>query len=177
MSIEYLKKKGVTYWLSLIKTAYYCQKVTGNSWYQSYRDRHIDDFAKRGFTKEQVKEFFDWITTDDGQVWFTQKSPSNAASVAIRNRFRFCPAAEKFIVEKAKDRGSLLEYCMTFGIVLQNMEKVTLKAAFSDDADYEQRYIKHIEENKKKVKEFLAQLVSINQVDPNKTVKELLDTL
>lgn len=177
MSIEYVKKKGVTYWMSLIRTAYYCQKIAGNSWYQSYRDRQIDDHARRGFTKEQVKEFFDWITTDEGQEWFARKSPSNAATVAIRNRFRFCPAAEKFIVEKAKDRGSLLEYCITFGIVMDNIEKVTLKAAFADDSANEKRYIKHIEESKKKVKEFLSQLVSINQVDPNKTVKELLDTL
>ena len=176
--MEELKSKGVTYWMVLIRSAFYCRRIQGSKWQSGYRSREIESSARRSaFSQEQVTEFYDWITTDEGQEWFAQKSPSNAAGVAIRNRMRFCPAAEKYIINKAKDRGRLLEYCITFGIVLDNMEKVTLKAAFDDDSKHQKRYIKHIQETKKKLKDFLVQLISTNQIDSNKTVKELLETL
>lgn len=179
--MEALKSKGVTFWIDLIRTAYYAMhhKNSQNSggWYAGWVDRKLKEFAKKGFSEQEVQDFFNWILTDEGQEWFARKSPSNASKFAVRWRRRLCPSAEKFILEKAKDRGSLLEYCMTFGIVLDNMEKVTLKAAFDDDSAQQKRYIKHIEETKKKLKSFLAQMVDNNQIDPNKTVKELLETL
>lgn len=179
--MDALKSKGVTYWIDLIRTAYYAAHYrnsgNNNNWYVGWVDRKIDEYTKKGYSKEEIKEFFDWVLTDEGQEWFAQKSPSNAAKNAIRWRRRLCPSAEKFILEKAKDRGSLLEYCITFGIVLDNMEKVTLKAAFDDDSKQQKRYIKHIEETKKKVKTFLAQMVDNNQVDPNKTIKEFLESM
>lgn len=177
--MEALKSKGVTFWIDLIRTAYYANhyKNGNNTWYVGWVDRKVDEFAKKGFSKEEVKEFFEWLMTDEGQEWFAKKSPSNAAKFAVRWRKRLCPSAEKFVVEKAKDRGSLLEYCTTFGIILDNMERVTLKAAFGEDSAHQKRYIKHIEETKKKLKSFLAQMVDNNQIDPNKTVKELLETL
>lgn len=181
--MDELKKKGVTYWISLIKSAYYHRefstKYTGNSWYSSYLDRmvknHIDE--KKDFDAKQIKEFLMWVLTTEGEIWFAQKSPSNASKLAIRYRQRLSKESEKIVVEKAKDRGSLLEYCSTFGIILPNMEKVTLKAAFNDDSTYERDYIRHIEETKSQLKGFLSQLVDINQIDQNQTVKELLETL
>lgn len=175
--MEALKNKGVTYWLDLIRTKYYASNNPNSSWYASWVDRKINEWAKKGYSKEEVKAFFDWIGTDEGQEWFAKKSPSNASKFAVRWRQRLCPSAEKFILEKAKDRGSLLEYCMTFGIVLDNMEKVTLKAAFGDDAAHQKRYIRHFEETKKKVKSFLSQLVDQGQIDSSKTIKEFLESV
>jgi hypothetical protein len=177
--MENIKAKGVTCCLPLIRTAWQCVHYERTPWYAGYRDRQVKNFVKNNstLTEAEVSEFFDWIVTENGQAWFAQKSPSNAAKFAIRWNRRLCPSAEKFIIEKAKDRGSLLSYCAKFGIVMQNMEKVTLKAAFGEDAKYEKDYIKHIEETKKKLKEFLAQLVNINQVNPELTIKQLLDTL
>jgi hypothetical protein len=176
--MEALKNKGVTFWLDLIKTKYYASHNQDSSWYAGWIDRKTVEWQKKGnYSKEEVKEFFDWIGTDDGEEWFAQKSPSNASKFAVRWRRRLCPKAEKFVIEKAKDRGSLLEYCMTFGIVLDNMERVTLKAAFGEDSYHQKRYIKHIEETKKKVKGFLSQLVNNGQVDSTKTIKEFLESV
>lgn len=177
--MENLKSKGVTFWLDLIRTAYYAvhYKSNNSTWYAGWVDRKLKEFADKGFSEEEVKDFFNWIMTDEGQEWFAKKSPSNASKFAVRWRRRLCPGAEKFILEKAKDRGSLLEYCMTFGIVLDNMEKVTLKAAFGDDSEQQKRYIKHIEETKKKVKSFLTQMINNSQVDPNQTIKDFLESV
>jgi hypothetical protein len=177
--METLKNKGVTYWIDLIRTAHYARhyKKDNPTWYTGWVDRKIKEFSKREFSEQEVRDFFEWIMTDEGQEWFARKSPSNAAKFAIRWRCRLCPSAEKFVLEKAKDRGSLLQYCITFGIVLDNMEKVTLKAAFGERASDQKRYIKHIEETKKKMKTFLAQMVNNNQVDPNKTIKEFLESV
>ena len=188
--MEDLKKKGVTHWISLIRAAYFHRENQHVSWYAGYLDRRIDGFISdsvrksrknpnlaNAFTKDQIKEFMGWVLSDEGEVWIAQKSPSNAVKLAVQNRKRLCAEAEKFIVEKAKDRGSLLEYCSTFGIILSNMEKVTLKAAFGEDAGYEKEYIKHIDSLKKQVKSVLTQLVGINQLDEKTTVKELLETL
>lgn len=190
--MEDLKKKGVTHWIGIIKAAYFYRENQHVSWYAGYLDRRIDGFiadsaskhkrhpnkfSANPFSKDQIKEFINWVLTDEGEVWFAQKSPSNAVKLAVANRKRLGSAAEKFILEKAKDRGSLLEYCSTFGIVLPNMEKVTLKAAFDDKSSHEKRYIKHIEETKKKVKDFLSQLVNINQVDPETTIKKFLESV
>lgn len=182
MSIEHMKKKGVTYWLNLIKSAYEGRNVmernnwtTVPTWYEDHVKRIVKNNSRSGFDDEDINEFFNWIATDDGEEWLAQKSPANAANLAIRYRKRLRPKAEQHILEKAKDRGGLLDYCMAFGIVLDNMEKVTLRAAFGEDADQQKRYIKHIEETKKKTKNFLIQLVRTNQIDPNKTIQEFLD--
>lgn len=171
--------KGVTFWIGLIKKAYYLNTLNQNDhWVSRSKTYIIKEFEKSAsFPYEEVLAFYEWVTTEEGQTWFAQKSPSNAAGVAIRNRFRLCPAAEKYIVEKAKDRGALLEYCMTFGILLQNASNVTLKAAFGDNARHEKRYIKFVEETKKKVKSFLCQLVDMGQISADQTVKDLMETL
>ena len=188
--MEQFKKKGVSYWITPIRAAYFQRENQHVSWYASYLDRKIKEFYddshlfKKGgdgtnkpFTIAEIKQFLEWVLTSEGEVWLAQKSPANAVKLSVQNRKRLVAEAEKFILEKAKDRGSLLEYCSTFGIILNNMEKVTLKAAFGEDAGYEKEYIKKIEEMKRQVKSVLTQLVGINQLDDKITVKELLDTL
>ena len=126
----------------------------------------------------ECKEFIDWCVQDDKQlqVFIATRSPSTAAELSIRYSKRLCPDAEKIVVDKAKDKPKLLEYCGRWGILLGDMSKVTMRAAFAEDATREKAYIRKLEHTKKKIKEFLEQMVDIGQLDSGTTVKELIET-
>lgn len=129
--------------------------------------------------RAECEAFVAWGTSDQEalQVYLAKRSPSMAAEVALRAGRRLCPAAEKFIKEKASSRPKLLEYCGEFGIVLDESTGVTLKASFDQEAWREKDYIKKIEHNKKRTREFLEQLVATGQLDSGITVGELIETL
>ncbi len=193
---EFIKGFGVTKLMPLIRSAIWMRNYKNNhgniAWAESHRLSRINDFLTKhqkdisdlaNFRQDYANalgEFYDWILNDqsDFEVWMASKSPSNAARLACSYNFRFCPQAEKFILDKASSKGStFLEYCSHFGIVLKEMSNVTLKAAFGEKAQYEKRYIKRIEEKKKTLKSFLIQLMNIDQIDPKQTVEELVESL
>jgi hypothetical protein len=192
MDKESIKGHGVTKLMPLIRSAIWAKQYKQRhgvvSWLESHRLSRITDFIKKNeISNELAKdhssalgEFYDWVTdnSEEFEVWMASKSPANAAKLACQNNVRLCPQAEKFVLEKASSRGStFLEYCSHFGIVLKEMSNVTLKAAFGEKSSYEKRYIKRIEEKKKTLKSFLVQLINIEQVDPTKTVQELVESL
>ena len=143
------------------------------------RDRLVRNYAGADSEKAaECNEFIDWCLEDYKrlQVFIATRSPSTAAELSIRYSQRLCPDAEKIVVDKAKDKPKLLEYCGRWGILLGDMSKVTMRAAFAEDATREKAYIRKLEHTKKKIKEFLEQMVGIGQLDSGTTVKELIET-
>jgi len=128
---------------------------------------------------EECEAFIEWAVSDKDALeeYLAKRSPSSAAEIAIRAGKRLCPAAEKIVLDKAKDKPRLLEYCSDFGILLGDMSKVTMKAAFDENSWREKRYIKKIENTKKKIREFLEQMVANGQVESGITVGELITSL
>lgn len=121
----------------------------------------------------------DWAVNNQHEleVFMAKRSPGTAANWSIRSGRRLCKEAEDIVKEKAKDRSTLLDYCSHFGIVLDSTAKITLKAAFEDGSSREKAYIKKIEHNKKRTKEFLEQMVGIGMVDQEMKVKDLIQNL
>jgi organic radical activating enzyme len=151
--------------------------LSNSSW---YRDRLIQTYS--GGDPEKVKECEELIQWGhrnlvELEVYMAGRSPSTVANWSVRHNRRLCPEAEKVVKEKAKDRSTLLDYCSHFDIVLDDFTKVTMKAAFQENSQRETAYIKKIELTKKRTKEFLEQMAKIGEIDPNITVKELLETL
>lgn len=177
-----LKQHTITPLIPIFRAAYqfrgYRSTYGNRGW---YKDRAVRDFLKKfpNTPAKSVEDFFDWIVNSqvDAELYLAQRSPSTAAKLAVQYKSRLDQEAETIIIEKAKDRSTLLEYCSHFGILLPEMAKVTFKAAFDKDARREKKYIQKIEETKKNLRGFLVQLININQVDPNLTVKELVDSL
>lgn len=128
---------------------------------------------------QEIGELIKWCLEDQKrlQVFIATRSPSTAADLSLRYSIRLCPEAEKIVTDKAKDRPKLLEYCGRWGIIISDMTKVTMKAAFDPESKRETAYIKKLEHTKKKIKEFLEQMVSNGMMDSGTTVKELIETL
>jgi hypothetical protein len=148
--------------------------------YQWRRDRIVNEYCRNDKSREEeCNAFIEWALSDSDALeeYIAKRSPSTAAELALRNGRRLCPVAEKFITEKAKSKPKLLEYCSNFGILLDDMSQITMKAAFEDDSRREKEYIKKMEHTKKRIKEFLEQMVSIGQLDSGITVKQLIETL
>ena len=117
------------------------------------------------------------LTPPVALVYLAGRSPSTITKWAISYNRRLCPAAEKIIKDKAGDRSKLLDYCSHFGVLLDDVSKVTMKAAFGENAGREQAYIKKMDFMKKRIKEFLGQMVKTGQVGSDVTVGELIETL
>jgi hypothetical protein len=109
-----LKEAGVTKLLPLIRIGYSVRRgAPGSGWYfentvKRFANKYPDSVPE---IEAAAKDFVKWIATspDEAEVWMVTRSPSNAAKLAISNRFRLSPEAEKILVEKAKDRAGLLE--------------------------------------------------------------------
>jgi hypothetical protein len=126
-----------------------------------------------------VNELLDWGFNNpkELEIFVARRSPRSAAEMAVRRNRRLCEEAEKIVSEKAKDKGTLLDYCGKFGVILDDMSKITLKAAFQEKSWREKRYIKKIEDTKRQLKSFLSQMVAVGQIDPTQTVEELVSSL
>lgn len=129
--------------------------------------------------EKEIEELFSWGVNNphELEVYMAGRSPGTASKWAISWSRRLCPEAEKIVKEKAGDRSALLDYFMHFGILLGDISKVTMKAAFDDKSHREKAYIKKIEHTKGKIKEFVSQMVANGDLDPSITVKELMETL
>lgn len=151
--------------------------VFGASWRMS---RISKEYSKGDPEREkEVEELFRWgiQNPDELEVYIAGRSPGTIARWAVSWNRRLCPEAEKIVKGKAADRSTLLDYCSHFGILLDDVSKVTLKAAFGQDSRREKAYIKKMEHTKRKLKEFLGQMVNVGGVDPAISVKELLEAL
>lgn len=129
--------------------------------------------------QREVEELFAWgmRNPQELEVFMAGRSPGTVSRWAISWNRRLCEEAEKIVKGKAGDRSTLLDYCMHFGILLDDVSKVTMKAAFAEDSRREKAYIKKMEHTKKKIKEFLGQMVKTGQLDSGVTVGELIETL
>lgn len=151
--------------------------LTRSSW---YKDRLVQTYSGGDPDKvQECEELIQWghRNLTELEIFMAGRSPSTVANWSVRHNRRLCPEAEKVVKEKAKDRSTLLEYCSHFSIVLDDLTKVTMKAAFEENSRRETAYIKKIELTKKRTKEFLAQMVNIGEIDPNISVRELLESL
>jgi hypothetical protein len=183
--MEIVKSLGVTRTLPLIRLGYRFRRYsTQNYNYSWLMDREVKNFisANPQVSETHVKEFINWVKDNPQEVelWLVSKSPSNAAKLACSwGKARLHPEAEKILLEKAKDKIGLLEYCTKFGIIIPDSSKVTLKAAFSGDRDSwrEKQYVKKIEETKKHLKGFLVQMMGLGQIREDQTISEVLETL
>ena len=139
--IESVKQLGVTRALPLIRLGYRIRRyATQNYNYSLLMDREEKNFisASPHVSESSVKEFINWVRENpqDVELWLVSKSPSNAAKLAVSwGKARLHPEAEKILLDKAKDKVGLLEYCTKFGIIIPDSSKVTLKAAFSGNRD------------------------------------------
>jgi hypothetical protein len=180
-----LKEVGVTKLLPLIRIGYsarrgariYDSMGVGNWYFQNAVKRFANKYPDSVPEVEAAaKDFVKWIATspDEAEVWMVTRSPSNAAKLAISNRCRLSPAAEKILVEKAKDKAGLLEYCTKFGVVLGDLTKIMMKASFDSDARREKEYVRKIQETKRNLQIFLEQMVGTGQMEPNTTVADII---
>lgn len=149
----------------------------GSSWRLNRISKEYskDDPARQ----EECEALFSWAVQNplELEVFMAGRSPGTISRWAISWNRRLCEEAEKIVRSKAGDRSTLLDYCMHFGILLDDFSKVTMKAAFCDDSRREKAYIKKMEHTKKKIKEFLGQMVRMGQLDSGITVKDLIETL
>lgn len=188
MDIELRNKVGASRLVSLIRAGYRMRQYD-HHWIidRMSKDFAVDMIRKPSPTLPQLTEdqwnvfgrdFIEWVKTHTNEVemWLVNKSPAVACKLAISYRYRLHSEAEKIIIQKAKDKAGLLEYCTTFGIVLPDLTNVTLKAAFGE-GDREKRYIKKLEETKRSLKHFLVQLLNAQQIQPGQTVDELVRVL
>lgn len=179
-ALERAKSRTLKEISQILRNAFWSLRSGHDQYFGWRRDRDIREYAKGDPERtKECEEFFDWCMGDFNrlQEFIAKRSPSTAAALSLKFNERLCPAAEKIVKEKAKDKPKLLEYCGHWGIVLGDMAKVTLNAAFGEGATREKAYIKKIEYSKKKAKEFLEQMVAIGQLDSSLTLKELLETL
>lgn len=188
-----IKDFGVTRLISHIRSGYRLRQYTNSHGMGWLKDRTILDLsedikiwaARMGLPvpeeearTDMARDFIEWVMDNpkEVEVWLAKKSPSNACKLAISYRTRLQPEAEKIIMEKAKDKSNLLEYCSFFSVVLTDLTNVTLKAAFAE-GEQEKKYIKKLAETKKNLKMFLVQLLNADQIKSGQTVLELLETL
>lgn len=149
----------------------------GSSWKVG---RISKDYSKGDPEREkEIEELFVWGVQNphELEVYMAGRSPGTASRWAISWNRRLCPEAEKIVKDKAGDRSALLDYFMHFGVLLDDISKVTMKAAFDDKSHREKAYIKKIEHTKKKIKEFVSQMVANGDLDPAITVRELMEAL
>ncbi len=178
MDIETLREKPLAVVGPILKLAYkYSGSQNYSTWTYDYVSRRI---AKGDPSMEKaVEELFRWGRENpiELEILIARRSPGTAARLAVSHKRRLCKEAEQYVIKKAGDRATLLDYCGHFGIVLDDLTKVTMNAAFKDDSWREKNYIKKLEGTKRTVKGFLAQMVNIGRIDPSITVRELIETL
>lgn len=178
MDLEEFKKQPLYVIGSILREAY--KHPAGqqlSTWYYDHVMRDVE--KKRPEFLNLAKDLFEWGRNNqiELEILLASRSPSTAAKLAVSYKRRLCPEAEKFVTGKAGDRATLLEYCGKFGIVLDELTKVTMKAAFNDEAHREKRYIKKLEATKRVVQDYLTQMINIGRVDPNITVQQLIESL
>jgi len=181
MNMETLRDRPLAIVGPVLKEAYKlnARGVTGaiNSWYLNHLIKNV---AKGNPEMEKaVEELLQWGRNNpqELEILIARRSPGTAARLAVSYKRRLCKEAENFVLKKAGDRATLLDYCGHFGIVLDDLTKVTMKAAFNDDSWREKNYIKKMEQTKVTVRGFLSQMVNVGRIDPNITVKELIESL
>lgn len=180
-ALERAKRRTLKEITGVLRTAYHYAGMNPSSFGSSWRLNQVFKVYARGDSEreKEATELFSWAVQNplELEVYLAGRSPGTVSRWAISWRRRLCPEAEKIVKDKAGDRSTLLDYCMHFGILLDDVSKVTFKAAFGEKSQREKAYIKKMELTKKRLKEFLGQMVKTGQLDTALTVGELLETL
>jgi hypothetical protein len=178
MDIQTLREKPLAVVGPILKLAY---KYPAPGNYSTWTYDWVVKRVSKGDPEvaKAVEELFNWGRQNpvELEILIAKRSPGTAAKLAVSHKRRLCREAEQYVIKKAGDRATLLEYCGYFGIVLDDLTKVTMKAAFNDDSWREKNYIKKLEGTKRTVKGFLAQMVNIGRIDPQMSVKDLIENL
>lgn len=182
MNMETLRDKPLAIVAPILKETYSlnARGFTGNVANTWHYNHLIKTIAKGDPAIEKaVGELIQWGRNNpqELEILIARRSPGTAARLAVSHKRRLCKEAEQYVIKKAGDRATLLDYCGHFGIVLDNLTKVTMEAAFNDDAWREKNYIKKMEQTRSTVRGFLTQMVNLGQIDPNVTVRELIETM
>jgi hypothetical protein len=172
--MELMKKLPAGVVIPIARYAFLFKKK-GRGW---HKDQAIRMMAAKGLTAEECVQLFYCLTDkpQEVEIYLAGKSPSAAARWAVGRKERLCKEAEDIVIKKSKEVGLIL-YCSEFGIVLGDLTKVTMKAAFDDKAWREKRYIKKIEDARRNLKHFLIQLMNVGELKADQTVAEVLQTL
>ena len=144
------------------------------------QSRHIVKYSEGDPQRaDECRALIQWAycNPEELEVYMAGRSPGTIAQWAAGHNRRLCREAERLVKDKAKDRSTLLDYFSHFGIVIDDLTKVTMKAAFDQESRRETAYIKKIELTKKRTREFLEQLVAIGHIDSGITVGQLIETL
>jgi hypothetical protein len=181
--LDSMKSLGATKLISLIRTGYRIRQYKRNRHnnYQWLIDRDAKHFSTHHptFDAATVSSFIEWVAENPQEVetWLVQRSPAVVSKLAITWKSRLHPEPEKILLDKAKDKAGLIDYCTHFGILIPDSSKVTLKAAFEQDAWREKRYVQKMEETKRNLKGFLIQMLNLGQINKEQTVSEVLENL
>lgn len=188
--LDLMKSLGATKLVSLIRTGYRMRRYQTRNYNGMWLvDREVKNFvSKAGFAnmgaaqvEQLARGFMEWVANNPHEVemWLVQRSPAVVAKLAVTWRTRLHPEAEKILLDKAKDKAGLIDYCTHFGIMIPDSSKVTLKAAFENDrsAWREKRYVKKIEETKRNLKDFLVQMLNLGHIEKEQTVEQVLENL
>lgn len=165
----------------ILRLAYCYAGRDPNNFASSWKmNRLSKDYSKDDEERQrEVEELFAWGVGNprELEVYMAGRSPGTVSRWAISWNRRLCDEAESIVKGKAGDRSTLLDYCSHFGILLDDVSKVTMKAAFGEGSQREKAYIRKMEHTKKKIKEFLGQMVRTGQLDSGVTVGDLIETL
>ena len=179
--LERAKKRTLKEVTGILRLAYAYAGQNPSNYTSSWRVSQLIKVYSQGDPEreKEIGELFHWGVQNphELEVYMAGRSPGTVSKWSISWNRRLCPEAEKIVKGKAGDRSTLLDYCSHFGILLDDVSKITMKAAFGENCIREKAYIRKMEHTKKKLKEFLTQMVGNGDVNPCVTVKELMETL
>lgn len=176
--LERAKSRTLKEITGILRMAYRYRGLDPNTISSWTMDRISKEY-KGDEREKEIKELFYWgvLNPDELEIYVAGRSPGSIAAWSVGHNRRLCKDAEDIVKEKAKGRSTLLDYCSHFGILLNDVSSITMKAAFGEKSHREKAYIRKIEHTKGKIKEFVSQMVANGELDPAITVRELMETL
>jgi len=124
------------------------------------------------------------MTDAEVEGLLVSRSTLDAAHYSIRyKRSRLDPAVEREFMEKCKGKKSrmnaLIIYCGKWEIMPENMTEITMIAGFERGrrGRIGSDFIKKLAENKRKCKDLLVQIMSLEGIDENEPITKILERL
>lgn len=175
--LERAKSRTLKEITGILRMAYRWRGLDPNTISSWSMDRISKEYKGTEDREKEIKELFHWgvLNPDELEVYVAGRSPVSIAQWSVGHNRRLCTEAEDIVKEKAKGRSTLLDYCSHFGILLNDVSSITMKAAFGEKSHREKAYIRKIEHTKGKIKEFISQMVANGELDPATTVRELME--
>lgn len=175
--LECAKSRTLKEITGILRMAYRYRRLDPNTLNSWNMDRLSKEYKGKDDQKNEIKALFYWgvLNPDELEVYVAGRSPGSIAAWSVGHNRRLCKDAEDIVKDKAKGRSTLLDYCSHFGILLNDVTSITMKAAFGEKSHREKAYIRKIEHTKGKIKEFVSQMVANGELDPATTVRELME--